>query len=69
MPRLLYSKKKRDLLKVTAQFPGHPKANETRFVWVVHDIVDTAGRSVRLLVQPRAIIFIYIFALFTLIET
>jgi len=33
------------------------------------DTVNIAGCSVRLLVQPRAIIFIYIFALFTLIET
>lgn len=63
------AKEKRDLLKVTAQFPGHPQGNETWFVWVIHDTVTIAGYSVLLLAQPRGIIFIYIFALFTLIET
>lgn len=64
-----YTAKNPDLLKVTAQFPGHPKANGTWFVWVIRDTVDVAGCRVHLLVQPRTIIFIYIFALFTLIET
>lgn len=64
-----YIAKKRDFLKVAAQFPGQPKANETWFVWVIHDTVDIAGCCVNLLVQPRATIFIYISALFTLIET